>query len=693
KIGSLIINPLYLDGNCLFTQFSDNLLYGVMDAPFESPSVFYTEIEYMHRFKFFTRRPAVVDCDREFYLHHFRNDPNVQNIRNERYHRREKAGRNFWFQKFGIADVVFDSDEVANELYEKTIMPEISNKFKQHLIFGGLWNNWKDIYDRYSKYFQVFGENCFYKIRGANFDVGKLLNNKLFVSVGAESKENILEKLYRLGLWSEEKSLRLHLGCGENYLESYVNIDFPPEKHTVMRVKADIYQDITRLQFPSESVDEVRLHHVFEHFDRVTALALLIKWSEWLKIGGKLHIETPDIEGCAKIIVSNAPFNQKQAIIRHLFGSHEASWAYHLDGWSVEKFNTILTKFGFEVSSRTWHWQRYPYLPNVEVLAKKINNFSRQELLGKAKEILYDYIVDNKAESELKMFNIWVKNLTDFLNDSTYGKEETSQMNFTEQSKEIYQHCNNKINIILEQENYRDAGFNDDNPETNGEYLSVISLIKNGDTVFDIGANQGNWSKFLLKQKENVKLYLFEPIPDLLFNLVTQFKDFKNIKIYPFALSDKEEIVNFYYYKQIPSLSTLHRRDFEVEKKLALVPETFKTYTKTLDVFVKEVNVEHINYMKIDTEGSECHIIRGAEGLLRNQKIDFLQFEYGGTYMASNSKLKQIFLILSKHQYRLFRIIPNGLVHISFWEDRLENYQYSNYLAIRNEISKILLLH
>jgi glycosyltransferase involved in cell wall biosynthesis len=245
----------------------------------------------------------------------------------------------------------------------------------------------------------------------------------------SKDSNDTLDLIIQRNVWQPNQPLRLHLGCGENYLEGYINIDFPPDAHTVMSVQADIYQDITQLQFPNDSVDEIRLHHVFEHFDRVTALALLIKWYEWLKIGGRLHIETPDLEGCAKIIASNASFNLKQAIIRHLFGSHEASWAYHLDGWSTEKFNVILTKFGFEVSSRTWQWQKYPYLPNVEAVSTKVKNLTRQELLDKAKEILYDYIVDNEAESELKMLNIWFTNLTNLLNEPNHSKKETPRLN------------------------------------------------------------------------------------------------------------------------------------------------------------------------------------------------------------------------------------------------------------------------
>jgi predicted SAM-dependent methyltransferase len=65
---------------------------------------------------------------------------------------------------------------------------------------------------------------------------------------------------------------KLHLGCGQRHLEGYINIDFPASEHSVQdKSVADIQADITQLSYPASSIDEVRLHHVFEHFPRPVA--------------------------------------------------------------------------------------------------------------------------------------------------------------------------------------------------------------------------------------------------------------------------------------------------------------------------------------------------------------------------------------------------------------------------------------
>lgn len=141
--------------------------------------------------------------------------------------------------------------------------------------------------------------------------------------------------------------MKLHLGCGEKYLDGYVNVDFPPSEHEIMRVKADVYADIRTLDYPPESIEEIRSHHLFEHFSRAEAIYMLLKWHSWLKPAGKLIIETPDAERILRWwMISN--FRERMQLARHLFGSQEAFWAYHKDYWGAQKFAVFLNAAGFE---------------------------------------------------------------------------------------------------------------------------------------------------------------------------------------------------------------------------------------------------------------------------------------------------------------------------------------------------------
>ncbi|MHB8904501.1 MAG: glycosyltransferase [Melioribacteraceae bacterium] len=216
----------------------------------------------------------------------------------------------------------------------------------------------------------------------------------------------------------KNQPLKLHLGCGEKYIGGYVNIDYPPSEHSVQtKTKVDYYSDITKLSFGDNSVDEIRLHHVFEHFPRPQALALLVKWSMYLKIGGMLHIETPDYEACSiKFFDKNLSFQERQVILRHLFGSHEEKWAVHYDGWYRDKFVYILKLLGYEKIEIVQDNWKLTY--NITVKATKSINYTLAEYVQSVKNILQDNMVDN-SESEKKLLQIWINSFEQELSNTS----------------------------------------------------------------------------------------------------------------------------------------------------------------------------------------------------------------------------------------------------------------------------------
>ncbi len=202
--------------------------------------------------------------------------------------------------------------------------------------------------------------------------------------------------------------MKLHLGCGENYLEGYVNVDYPPSEHPVMKVRADIYCDVTELEYPPNSVDEIKSHHLFEHFDRATALGILARWSTWLKINGRLIIETPDFLGSIKsLMLDKMPWKIKMGIIRHLTGCQSADWGYHLDLWFGERFARVLKEYGFyqiEAEHRTSIGP--PYLSNIIICARKKENLKSFRFLEVGDKILSESMVSPVEEP---LHDIWRK--------------------------------------------------------------------------------------------------------------------------------------------------------------------------------------------------------------------------------------------------------------------------------------------
>lgn len=202
---------------------------------------------------------------------------------------------------------------------------------------------------------------------------------------------------------------KLHLGCGDIYIPGYVNIDYPSNEHSVHQdLKADLYTDLKTLQYETESITEIRLHHVFEHFDRATSIQLLIAWYGWLGDNGILIIETPDFLRNIRNCLFGGE-KKRAKILRHIFGSHEADWAVHYDGWYKAKYELFLQKLGYkDLKFEYNHWNN---LHNITVRAQKYRPFKTlKEQATAAQELLKLSLVDD-SPVEQRIFQAWLNNM------------------------------------------------------------------------------------------------------------------------------------------------------------------------------------------------------------------------------------------------------------------------------------------
>jgi len=235
--------------------------------------------------------------------------------------------------------------------------------------------------------------------------------------------------------------------------------------------------------------------------------------------------------------------------------------------------------------------------------------------------------------------------------------------------------------ILNDTSNYN-LGYNICDFNTNGEKLVLSSLInKNTKIIFDVGANIGDWTASANFAGVNSTIYSFEPIPKLFESLNHRFKNNPLIKINPFAISNIKGKTNFDYYPDNSGLSGIHNR--QILNDLGFTKINFDVDLITLDEFCLMSKIESIDFLKIDTEGNEYFVLLGAKDLLSNSKIRYIQFEYGGTYTDSKTTLKDVYDFLRGNKYKIYKITTNFLVYIPEWTSNLENYLYSNFLAVK----------
>lgn len=240
----------------------------------------------------------------------------------------------------------------------------------------------------------------------------------------AEKQKELFDRLLQttrpeiaVALFARAKGgdLRLHLGCGGTHFDGYVNVDFPQSEHNVMTVRADVFCDLTQIDLPEEVVEEVRLQHVFEHLNRAVALASVIRWQQWLRLGGRLHIETPDFEASAAAFLQADDLATKMRAIRHLEGDQADGWAYHIGQWFPARFQRTFECLGLaDIEIRREHSAHSPPLHNVVAIGQKTGSRSQDEQVTAACDLLKDLMV---AEEEQPTWEVWRSQLLSILCD------------------------------------------------------------------------------------------------------------------------------------------------------------------------------------------------------------------------------------------------------------------------------------
>lgn len=233
-----------------------------------------------------------------------------------------------------------------------------------------------------------------------------------------------------------------------------------------------------------------------------------------------------------------------------------------------------------------------------------------------------------------------------------------------------------RVRVLEDRPRKVELGYGDVNMATNGEALMARTLIDPGDTVIDVGAYVGDWSRTVLEQHPDVHLHAFEPSPE---SFATLEKNLAGTGAIPvrMALSDRAGTMPFHVYPGAMLLDGFYDRRPDHPGAV-----TIEVPTVRLDAYCAERGITHVDYVKIDTEGAELLVLRGASGLFEKHAIRLAQFEYGGTYPDAGITLREVFELLSSSDYEIYRILRKGLLHVGAWRAPLENYRYANYLAV-----------
>jgi FkbM family methyltransferase len=117
--------------------------------------------------------------------------------------------------------------------------------------------------------------------------------------------------------------------------------------------------------------------------------------------------------------------------------------------------------------------------------------------------------------------------------------------------------------------------------------------------------------------------FAFEPLPDHFAGLAKKYRDDPAVRLFELALSDAAGATKFHHVVTNPGYSGIRRRHYDRSNEQ--VVEIAVQMARLDDVLPVGID---IRLMKVDVEGAELQVFRGASAMLRRCR-PFVVFEHG----------------------------------------------------------------
>lgn len=305
-----------------------------------------------------------------------------------------------------------------------------------------------------------------------------------------------------------------------------------------------------------------------------------------------------DIIKCRDIIVYGAGVIASSVIKRMKYLGYSLKGIAVTDTVSQPKYvNGLVVK-----KAEEWRKKRDDYFVLVAVNAGK-----QTEIFDYCQSIGFEDIgfVDHEFDDELSV-EAYTRILAEHNIDITNDYLDSGSLRIINPLKSNEINIRNSINAIgniILPEYLCEYSIGQESPYEHG----LVQLRKD-DVLFDLGANVGVYSAVGINK--GAKVFSFEP--DC--SLHKYIKENTSINgeesvIVPLAVSDCCGKTDFYINTDSRAANSLFVRDSHIEK--------VSVNTITIDSFVKENDINRIDFIKADIEGAERHMLEGARETIR----------------------------------------------------------------------------
>lgn len=186
----------------------------------------------------------------------------------------------------------------------------------------------------------------------------------------------------------------------------------------------------------------------------------------------------------------------------------------------------------------------------------------------------------------------------------------------------------------------------------NSEWIEEIIRISESNTVhniIDVGSNVGDVACLLVRRFPKSDMLCFEPCQKTYNMLSQKLASFNNITCFPFALGSYAHETVLHTYSNDLCNTLLPALNEPWHKVIAKEPVN----VVTLDHVAHLRNLENIDILKIDVEGYELEVLKGAYKLLSTHRIRFIYAEVGFHKNKRHQYFSDLFDFLTALEYDL----------------------------------------
>lgn len=213
----------------------------------------------------------------------------------------------------------------------------------------------------------------------------------------------------------------------------------------------------------------------------------------------------------------------------------------------------------------------------------------------------------------------------------------------------------------------------------------ILSSIK-PTVCIDVGANVGSYAQVLLEATQS-KIYSFEPLsqPFKALSVVGQRYPERLVAI-NYGVGAKDEVLRIHYSDEM----TEHASFSEEVKNVSYVSneQSQEIEVTSLDSYFAKHSVNQIDFIKIDTEGFEYEVLRGAQNVIAQFRPQLIQIEYNWHQLFKGQTLFAFANLLQG--YTPYQMLSDRLEKRDP-KDSLSNiYQFSNFVFVRNDLEHLI---